>query len=82
MISSDFSDRTLANLEIALERACQRLGTEGMTHECRIRRAKDDYCGVTTLAKLTDVAQQASSQLSQASKQVGTPGEANVRSKD
>jgi hypothetical protein len=86
MISNDFSDRTLANLEIALERACQRLGTEGMTHECRkfvaLKMITAARNGVTTLAKLTEIAQQASSQLSQASKQVGAPGEANVRRKD
>jgi hypothetical protein len=85
MISNDFSDRTLANLEIALERACQRLGTDGMSHECRkfvaLKMISAARNGVTTLAKLTEIAQLASNQLPHLSKQPAAGIRVNTRRK-
>lgn len=59
-ICDSFNERTLANLEVALERACHALGSDGMSHDNRkfvalmmITAAKD---GATTLAQLNTVA--------------------------
>lgn len=67
MISNQLSERTLANLEVALERACQRLGRDGMQHECRkfvaIKMIAAAREGATTLAMLTQVGFDASAEL-------------------
>ena len=67
VISNRFSERTQANLEVALERACQPLGELGMTHECRRFVARKMIVaasrGITTLAELADVGRLASKQL-------------------
>ena len=35
MITDSFDDRTMANMEVALDRACQRLADDNCQHEAR-----------------------------------------------
>jgi hypothetical protein len=67
MIIDTFDERIRANMEVALERACQPLGRGGTTHPCRqfvalhlISAARE---GATTLAELTEVARAATRKL-------------------
>jgi hypothetical protein len=67
MITDTLDERTRANMEVALERACQPLGHDGTTHACRqfvamhmISAARD---GATTLAELTEVGRAATRKL-------------------
>jgi hypothetical protein len=67
MIIDTFNERIRANMEVALERACQPLGRGGTMHPCRqfvalhlISAARE---GATTLAELTEVARAATRKL-------------------
>lgn len=67
MITEKFSERTLANMEIALERACERSPRELSSHQARkkiagkiLQRARR---GEETLTALTDAALAASAGL-------------------
>jgi hypothetical protein len=75
VILDSFSERTRANLEIALELACERLGEDGTSHESRkfvaTRMIMAARNGVTGLAKLTNIAQSASRHLM-------TPGDSHA----
>jgi hypothetical protein len=60
MITDDFDERTVANMEVALNRACERFPREIASHEARKRiaaklleRARD---GERTLKGFTDAA--------------------------
>jgi hypothetical protein len=65
MIADSFDPRTLANMEVALERACQALAKDGDNHEARrhvasriLKRAKG---GDRTLGGLTKAGRAAAS---------------------
>jgi hypothetical protein len=60
MITDDFDERTIANMEVALDRACERFPKELATHEARKRVAarilESARRGERTLKGLTDAA--------------------------
>ena len=60
MITDDFDERTIANMEVALERACERFPKQLATHEARKRIAARILAsarrGERTLKGLTDAA--------------------------
>ena len=60
MISDDFNERTIANMEVALDRACERFPKQLATHEARKRIAarilKRATAGDRTLKGLTEAA--------------------------
>ena len=60
MISDDFDERTIANMEVALDRACERFPKQLATHEARKRIAarilQRAAQGERTLKGLTDAA--------------------------
>lgn len=60
MITDDFDERTIANMEVALDRACERFPRQLATHEARKRIAakilESARGGERTLKGLTDVA--------------------------
>jgi hypothetical protein len=69
MITDSFDSRTLANMEVALERACSLLPAGADTHEFRrvvarriLQRARS---GATTLGKLTEAGEAAANELCQ-----------------
>ena len=67
MITDTFNSRTIANMEVALERACLLLPTGGEKHRARrIIAAKIIECanrGDATLSRLTEVGYAAAVQL-------------------
>jgi hypothetical protein len=67
MITDQFDSRTLANMEVALERACKSLPTAGEEHAARRHIAsKILSCarkGGTTLTALTEAGRAAASEL-------------------
>jgi hypothetical protein len=67
MITDTFDRRTIANMEVALERACLLLPTGGEKHRARrIIACKIIECanrGETTLSRLTEVGYAAAVQL-------------------
>jgi hypothetical protein len=67
MITKDFDERTLANMELALERACETLSVRGKQHAARRRVAEAILrCakqGETTLGGLTEAGRGAASRL-------------------
>ena len=60
MITDDFDERTIANMEVALDRACERFPKQLATHEARKRIAtrilQRATRGERTLKGLTDAA--------------------------
>ena len=60
MISDDFDERTIANMEVALDRACERFPKQLATHQARKRIAAQllqrARRGERTLKGLTDAA--------------------------
>lgn len=60
MIADNFDERTIANMEVALERACERFPKQLTTHEARKRIAarilQRAARGERTLKGLTDAA--------------------------
>ena len=60
MITDDFDERTIANMEVALDRACERFPKQLATHEARKRIAARIVAsarrGERTLKGLTDAA--------------------------
>jgi len=66
-ISESFDDRTLANMEVALERACETLSASSEKHEARRHIAnqivKCAAGGATTLSSLTKAGQIAASEI-------------------
>jgi hypothetical protein len=60
MITEHFDERTIANMEVALDRACERFPKQLATHEARKRIAarilKRAAQGERTLKGLTDAA--------------------------
>jgi hypothetical protein len=60
MITDDFDERTIANMEVALDRACERFPQQLATHEARKRIAarilERATRGERTLKALTDAA--------------------------
>jgi hypothetical protein len=60
MITDKFDERTIANMEVALDRACERFPKQLTTHEARKRIAarilERATRGERTLKGLTDVA--------------------------
>jgi UTP:GlnB (protein PII) uridylyltransferase len=60
MITDDFDERTIANMEVALDRACERFPKELATHEARKRVAarilESARGGERTLKGLTEAA--------------------------
>jgi hypothetical protein len=60
MITDDFDERTIANMEVALDRACERFPKQLASHEARKRVAarilESARWGERTLKGLTDVA--------------------------
>ena len=60
MITDDFDDRTIANMEVALDRACERFPKQLATHEARKRVAAQILeratRGERTLQALTEAA--------------------------
>ena len=60
MITEDFNERTIANMEVALDRACERFPKQLATHEARKRVAarilECARAGECTLKGLTDAA--------------------------
>jgi len=70
MISNEFNQRTLANMEVALERACQSFPARLADHESRKFIAAEliqcALSGKTTLREFTQVARRAAAKLSAA----------------
>ena len=70
MITERFSSRTIANMEVALERACLLLPADSEKHRTRRRIANNIIeCanrGDTTLGELTEAGYAAAKQLTQA----------------
>ena len=60
MIADEFNERTVANMEVALQRACERFPKETATHEARKRIAarllESAERGERTLTGFTDAA--------------------------
>jgi hypothetical protein len=60
MITDDFDERTIANMEVALDRACERFPKQLASHEARKRIAsrilESARRGERTLKALTDAA--------------------------
>jgi hypothetical protein len=60
MITDDFDERTIANMEVALDRACERFPKQLASHQARKRVAarilESARGGERTLKGLTDVA--------------------------
>ena len=60
MITDDFDERTIANMEVALDRGCERFPKQLATHEARKRIAarilESARRGERTLKGLTDAA--------------------------
>ena len=60
MIADDFNERTVANMEVALQRVCERFPKEFATHQARkeiaIRLLKRAESGERTLKGFTDAA--------------------------
>jgi hypothetical protein len=60
MITDDFDERTIANMEVALDRACERFPKQLASHEARKRVAgrilESARRGERTLKGLTDAA--------------------------
>ena len=60
MITDDFDERTIANMEVALDRACERFPKQLATHDARKRIAarilESARRGERTLKGLTDAA--------------------------
>jgi hypothetical protein len=74
MITDDFDERTIANMEVALDRACERFPKQLATHEarkhiaaCILERASG---GERTLKGLTEVAIMAATVIS--SRKIGS----------
>jgi hypothetical protein len=63
MIQENFDDRTLANMEVALNRACQKLSGEEDTHDVRRfigeRIVQCAVSGSDNLTELTEAAMKA-----------------------
>jgi hypothetical protein len=74
MITDDFDERTIANMEVALDRACERFPKQLASHEARRRIAAQILeCaagGERTLKALTETALTAAMAISSASDQV------------
>ena len=74
MITDDFDERTIANMEVALDRACERFPKQLATHEARKRIAarilERATGGERTLKGLTDAAIGAATMIS--SRKVGS----------
>ena len=68
MITDDFDERTVANMEVALDRACERFPQQLATHEARKRVAARILASVRrgerTLKGLTDAAMLAATLIS------------------
>jgi hypothetical protein len=68
MITDDFDDRTIANMEVALDRACERFPKQLATHKARKRIAEQILVRATrgerTLQALTEAAITAAAALS------------------
>lgn len=81
MITDAFDRRTIANMEVALERACLLLPTVGEKHRARrIIAGKIIECanrGETTLSRLTEVGYAAATQLSASAQSVRVKEAAN-----
>jgi hypothetical protein len=60
MITDDFDERTIANMEVALDRACERFPRQSASHEARKRIAtrilESAARGERTLKGLTEAA--------------------------
>jgi hypothetical protein len=80
VITDTFDRRTIANMEVALERACLLLPTGGEKHRARrIIAGKIVECanrGETTLSRLTEVGYAAAMQLSASAQPVRKKKEA------
>jgi hypothetical protein len=67
MISDEFDARTMANIEVALERMCQRFPRELATHDARKQVAaallRSAQGGHKNLGPLTAVAERAAEQI-------------------
>jgi hypothetical protein len=67
MIAEDFDSRTIANMEVALERACNMLSIGAEQHEYRryiaSRILECAEAGETTLGSLTEAGRLAASEL-------------------
>ena len=74
MITDDFNERTIANMEVALDRACERFPKQLATHEARKRIAarilECATAGDRTLKGLTEAAIMAATVIS--SGKIGT----------
>jgi hypothetical protein len=74
MITEDFDERTIANMEVALDRACERFPKQLATHEARKRIAarilQRAAQGERTLKGLTEAAILAATVIS--SKKIGS----------
>jgi hypothetical protein len=74
MITDSFNSRTIANMELALERACLLLPTGGEEHRARrIIAGKIIECanrGETSLSRLTEVGYAAAMRLSSSARSV------------
>ena len=81
MITDAFDRRTLAKMEVALERACLLLPTGGQNHRARrIIAGKIIECatrGETTLSRLTEVGYAAAMQLGASAQSVREKEAAN-----
>jgi hypothetical protein len=68
MITDDFDERTIANMEVALDRACERFPKQLATHEARKRIAarilERATGGERTLKGLTEAAIMAATAIS------------------
>jgi hypothetical protein len=68
MITDDFDERTIANMEVALDRACERFPKQLASHEARKRIAarilERATRGERTLKGLTDAALMAATVIS------------------
>lgn len=67
MITEDFNSRTIANMEVALERACEMLSIGAEQHEYRryiaSRILECAQRGETTLGSLTEAGRHAANEL-------------------
>jgi hypothetical protein len=70
MIADDFNERTIANMEVALDRACERFPKQLASHEARKRIAarilERATAGERTLEGLTEAAIMAATVISSA----------------
>jgi hypothetical protein len=77
MITDDFDERTIANMEVALDRACERFPKQLASHEARKRVAarilEIATRGERTLKGLTDAAILAATVISSRKSEAITP---------